>query len=40
VRGLHTSHLTYWRKQRKEGAPKELGRPRGRKPADRLQIDF
>lgn len=33
--GLYTSHLTYWRKQRKEGALKELGRPRGRKPADR-----
>jgi transposase len=33
--GLYTSHLTYWRKQRKAGALKELGRPRGRKPADR-----
>ena len=33
--GLYTSHLTYWRKQRKEGALKELGKPRGRKPADR-----
>ena len=33
--GLHTSHLTYWRKQRKDGALKELGRPRGRKPVDR-----
>ena len=33
--GLYTSHLTYWRKQRKEGALKELGRPRGRKPKDR-----
>ena len=32
--GLYTSHLTYWRKQRKQGALKELGRPRGRKPAD------
>src|SRR5215218_3594567 len=39
--GLYTSHLTYWRKQRKDGALKELGRPRGRKPADRRdqQID-
>src|SRR5215207_4078404 len=27
--GLYTSHLTYWRKQRKDGALKELGRPRG-----------
>ena len=33
--GLYTSHLTYWRKQRKEGALKELGKPRGRKPVDR-----
>jgi transposase len=33
--GLYTSHLTYWRKQRKDGAMKELGQPRGRKPADR-----
>jgi transposase len=32
--GLYTSHLTYWRKQRKDGALKELGKPRGRKPAD------
>src|SRR5919197_6685187 len=28
--GLYTSHLTYWRKQRKDGAPKGLGPPRGR----------
>jgi transposase len=27
--------LTYWRKQRKEGALKELGKPRGRKPSDK-----
>jgi len=33
--GLYTSHLTYWRKQRKAGALRELGRPRGRKPADK-----
>src|SRR6202140_5168544 len=33
--GLYTSHLTYWRKQRRAGALKEPGRPRGRKPADR-----
>ena len=32
--GLYTSHLTAWRKQRKNGALKELGKPRGRKPAD------
>ena len=33
--GLYTSHLTYWRKQRREGALKELGQPRGRKPVDK-----
>jgi transposase len=33
--GLYTSHLTYWRKQRKNGALKELGKPRGRKPGDK-----
>ena len=33
--GLYTSHLTAWRKQRKDGALKQLGRPRGRKPVDR-----
>ena len=33
--GLYTSHLTYWRKQRMDGALKELGRPCGRKPVDR-----
>ena len=33
--GLYTSHLTAWRKQRRNGALKELGKPRGRKPADR-----
>jgi transposase-like protein len=32
--GLYTSHLTYWRKQREDGALKELGKPRGRKPVD------
>ncbi len=38
--GLYTSHLTYWRKQRKEGALKELGRPRGRKPVDRREQEI
>ena len=33
--GLYTSHLTYWRKQRKDGALKELGQSRGRKPTDK-----
>ena len=32
--GLYSSHLTKWRKQRKDGALKELGQTRGRKPAD------
>jgi transposase len=33
--GLYTSHLTYWRKQVREGALRELGKPRGRPAADR-----
>ena len=33
--GLYTSHLTYWRKQRRDGALKELGQARGRKAVDR-----
>jgi transposase len=33
--GLYTSHLTYWRKQVRDGALKELGKSRGRKPVDR-----
>ena len=37
--GLYTSHLTYWRKQREAGALRELGRPRGRKPADRREVE-
>ncbi len=32
--GPYTSHLTYWRKQVRDGALKELGKPRGRRPAD------
>jgi transposase len=38
--GLYTSHLTYWRKQVREGALKELDKPRGRKPADRRDRDM
>jgi transposase len=38
--GLYTSHLTCWRKQRKDGALKELGKPRGRKPADRRDAEL
>ena len=38
--GLYTSHLTYWRKQVRDGALRELGKPRGRKPADRRDRDI
>jgi transposase-like protein len=38
--GLYTSHLTYWRKQRKDGALKELGKPRGRKPVDKRDAEI
>ena len=37
--GLYTSHLTYWRKQRDAGALSALGRPRGRKPIDRREVE-
>lgn len=38
--GLYTSHLTYWRRQRRDGSLKELGRSRGRKPADRREREI
>ena len=38
--GLYTSHLTYWRKQRRGGAPRGLGQTRGRKPADRRDAEI
>lgn len=38
--GLYTSHLTYWRKQRDAGALSALSRPRGRKPADRRDVEL
>lgn len=38
--GLYTSHLTAWRKQRKNGALKELGKSRGRKPIDRRDAEI
>jgi transposase len=38
--GLYTSHLTYWRKQRREGALRGLGQSRGRKPADRRDAEI
>jgi transposase len=38
--GLYTSHLTYWRKQRRDGALKELGQPRGRKPVEKRDTEI
>jgi transposase len=38
--GLYTSHLSAWRKQRDAGALEALGRPRGRKPADRRELEL
>jgi len=38
--GLYTSHLTYWRKQQREGALERLSRKRGRKPADRRDAEI
>ena len=38
--GLYTSHLTYWRKQRRDGALRELGQSRGRKPAERRDAEI
>jgi transposase len=38
--GLYTSHLTYWRKQRDDGALEALGRQRGRKPTDRREREI
>jgi transposase len=35
--GLYSSHLSKWRQQRDAGALEALGRPRGRKPADRRE---
>ncbi len=38
--GLYTSHLSAWRKQREAGALAALGRPRGRRPADRRELEL
>lgn len=38
--GLYTSHLTYWRKQRRGGALKELGQPCGRKPVEKRDTEI
>jgi len=36
----NTSHLTYWRKQWRDGALKELGRTRGRKQTDKRDAEI
>ena len=38
--GLYTSHLSAWRKQRDAGVLEALRRPRGRKPADRRDLEI
>src|SRR6266540_462575 len=38
--GLYTSHLSAWRKQRDAGALEALGRPRGRRPVDRRELEL
>jgi hypothetical protein len=40
VRGCTRRTWTYWRKQRRNGALKELGKPRGRKPADKRDVQI
>ncbi len=37
--GLYSSHLSAWRRQREEGALGALGRKRGRKPADPIEVE-
>jgi transposase len=38
--GIYSSHLSKWRQQRDAGALEALGRPRGRKPADRRDAEI
>jgi hypothetical protein len=38
--GLYSGHLSKWRRQREAGALEALGRPRGRKPADRRDLEL
>jgi transposase-like protein len=38
--GLYSGHLSKWRRQRDAGALEALGRPRGRKPADRRELEI
>jgi transposase len=38
--GLYSGHLSKWRRQREAGALEALGQPRGRKPADRRELEL
>jgi len=38
--GLYSGHLSKWRRQREAGALEALERPRGRKPADRRELEL
>jgi transposase len=38
--GLYSGHLSKWRRQRDVGALEALERPRGRKPADRGEVEL
>jgi transposase len=38
--GIYTAHLSKWRRQRDAGALEALERPRGRKPADRRDVEI
>ena len=38
--GLYSGHLSKWRRQRDAGALEALGRPRGRKPVDRRDLEL
>src|SRR6266540_6374857 len=38
--GLYSGHLSKWRRQRDAGALEALGRPRGRKPIDRRDLEL
>src|SRR6266498_1797275 len=38
--GLYSGHLSKWRRQRDAGALAALGRPRGRKPVDRRELEI
>src|SRR5712692_4328474 len=38
--GLYSGHLSKWRRQREQGALEALGRPRGRRPVDRRELEI